>query len=223
MSQVLEATQRVWAANRKLSGDSVHDGRHGDPNRSDAAADVQGGVAGRSRPGRQHDFGLREGIQRRRDDADHDRRRADFWRLRLHEGLSGREADARCEAATDLRGHVANPASRDRAQPAQGVSAARAGQFAGTTGCGIGGSWSAGSLPVIAPTYSPSWYTSTRPVVGSGNRFHSSGGGASEGGAYTTGAGAAGAGGGAAEHEAIAIDNSRGNVAREILLFMVRR
>src|SRR5208337_2451101 len=97
------------------------------------------------------------------------------------------------------------------------------GQFAGTTGCGIGGSGSAGSLPVTAPTYSPSWYTSTRPVVGSGNRFHSSGGGSSEGGIYTTGAGAAGAGGGVAEHEAIAIDNSRGNAAREILLFMVWR
>ena len=172
---------------------------------------------------RQHDFGLREGIQRRRDDADHDRRRADFRRLWLHEGLSGGEADARREAAADLRGHVADPARRDRAQPAQGVSARRArGQFAGATGCGIGGSWPAGSLPVTAPTYSPSWYTSTWPVVGSGNRFHSSGGGASEGGTYTTGAGAGGAGG-AAEHEAIAIDNSRGNAAREILLFMMRR
>src|SRR5581483_3578538 len=35
-------------------------------------------------------------------------------RLRLHEGVSGREADARREALPDLRRHVADPAPRDR-------------------------------------------------------------------------------------------------------------
>ena len=34
-----------------------------------------------------------------------DRRRPDLRRLRLHEGVPGREADARREAAADLRGH----------------------------------------------------------------------------------------------------------------------
>ena len=48
-----------------------------------------------------------------------DRRRADLRRLRLHEGVPGREADARREAPADLRGHVADPAHRDRAQRAR--------------------------------------------------------------------------------------------------------
>ena len=57
---------------------------------------------------------LREALRRRHGDEGHDRRRADLRRLRLHEGVPGREADARREAVPDLRGHVADPAARDR-------------------------------------------------------------------------------------------------------------
>ena len=47
-------------------------------------------------------------------DEGHDRRGAGLRRVRLHEGVPGREADARREAVPDLRGHVADPAARDR-------------------------------------------------------------------------------------------------------------
>ena len=47
MPQVLAPAQRVRAADREFPGDPVHDGRHGDQDRGDAAADLQGGVAGR--------------------------------------------------------------------------------------------------------------------------------------------------------------------------------
>src|SRR5204862_3791291 len=44
----------------------------------------------------------------------HDRRSPDLRRVRLHEGVPGREADAGREALPDLRGHLADPAARDR-------------------------------------------------------------------------------------------------------------
>ena len=47
------------------------------------------------------------------DEGDH-RCRAGVRRLRLHEGVSGREADARREALPDLRRHLTDPAPRDR-------------------------------------------------------------------------------------------------------------
>ncbi len=71
---------------------------------------------------RQRDFGVCEGLQCRRDDADHDRRGADFRRLWIHEGVSGREANARREAVADLRRHVADSARRDRAEFTEGVN-----------------------------------------------------------------------------------------------------
>ena len=46
------------------------------------------------------------------------RRRAGLRRLRLHQGVPGREADARREDHAALRGHVADPAARDRARDA---------------------------------------------------------------------------------------------------------
>ena len=46
-------------------------------------------------------------------EVDH-RRRPDLRRLRLHEGVPGREADAGREAVPDLRGHLADPAAGDR-------------------------------------------------------------------------------------------------------------
>jgi hypothetical protein len=61
-------------------------------------------------------------------------------------------------------------------------------------------------------------------VVGSGNMFHSSGGGGlGSGGMYTIDAGAGAGGGGVAEHPAIATNKNNGNAAREILEFMMRR
>ena len=59
---------------------------------------------------------LREALRRRHGDEGDDRRRPDLRRLRLHQGVPGREADARREAVPDLRGHVADPAARDRAR-----------------------------------------------------------------------------------------------------------
>ena len=49
-----------------------------------------------------------------------DRRGPDLRRLRLHEGVPGREADARREAAADLRGHQPDPAHGHRAQHPRG-------------------------------------------------------------------------------------------------------
>ena len=57
---------------------------------------------------------VREALRGRHGDEGDDRRRAGLRRLRLHEGVPGREADARREAVPDLRGHVADPAARDR-------------------------------------------------------------------------------------------------------------
>ena len=57
---------------------------------------------------------VREAVRRRHGDEGHDRRGPGLRRLRLHQGVPGREADARREAVPDLRGHVADPAARDR-------------------------------------------------------------------------------------------------------------
>ena len=110
--------QAFGAADREFPGDPVHDGRHGGGGRSDAPADLQGGVVGRSRREPQRDFELRQALQRRRLHEGHHRRGADLRRLRLHERLPGAEADARRQAAANLRGHVADPADGDRAEPA---------------------------------------------------------------------------------------------------------
>ena len=57
---------------------------------------------------------LREAVRGRHGDEGDDRRRPDLRRLRVHQGVPGREAHARREAVPDLRGHVADPAARDR-------------------------------------------------------------------------------------------------------------
>ena len=57
---------------------------------------------------------LREAVLGRDGDEGDDERGAGLRRLRVHEGVPGREADARREAVPDLRGHVADPAARDR-------------------------------------------------------------------------------------------------------------
>ena len=53
----------------------------------------------------QHRLELRQGLRRRRRHAGGHRRRPDLRRLRLHQGVPGREAHARRQAAADLRGH----------------------------------------------------------------------------------------------------------------------
>ena len=66
---------------------------------------------------------VREALRGRHRDEGDDRRRAGLRRLRLHQGVPGREADARREAVPDLRGHLADPAARDRQGdlPAEGL------------------------------------------------------------------------------------------------------
>ena len=53
-------------------------------------------------------------LRGRHGDEGDDGRGAGVRRLRLHEGVPGREADARREAVPDLRRHVADPAPGDR-------------------------------------------------------------------------------------------------------------
>jgi acyl-CoA dehydrogenase len=66
----------------------------------------------------------RQALRRRRRDARRDRRGAGLRRLRLHQGLPGREADARRQDHAALRGHRADPADRDRARGARPGEAA---------------------------------------------------------------------------------------------------
>ena len=70
-----------------------------------------------ARPGQaQHARRLaREALRRGLGDGDRDRRRAGLRRVRLHQGVPGREADARREDHAAVRGHVPDPAARDRA------------------------------------------------------------------------------------------------------------
>jgi len=88
--------------------------RHGDRDRGRPAARLAGGVA--PRPGQAGDAPVvvREALRSRHGDEGHDRRRPDLRRLRVHQGVPGREADAGREALPDLRGDVADPAARDR-------------------------------------------------------------------------------------------------------------
>ena len=75
----------------------------------------------------------RQALRRRHRDGGHDGRGAGLRRLRLHQGLPGREADARREDHAALRGHVADPAARDRARdaaPAPHRRARRGGRLA---------------------------------------------------------------------------------------------
>src|SRR5690242_18704453 len=65
-------------------------------------------------PARQHGQMCRQ----RHGDEGHDRCRPDFWRLRLHDGLSGRAHDARRQADPDFRRHQPDPAGGDRTRAA---------------------------------------------------------------------------------------------------------
>ena len=82
--------------------------------RSRAPALLAGGLD--DRPGNARDAAVVvcEALRRRHLHGGHDRRGAGLRRLRVHEGVPGREADARRKALPDLRGHLADPAARDR-------------------------------------------------------------------------------------------------------------
>ena len=95
-------------------GDQLHDRRHGDRDRGSAAARLAGRVAARPGPARDARVLVREAVLGRHGDEGDHGRRAGLRRLRVHEGVPGREADARREAVPDLRRHVADPAPRDR-------------------------------------------------------------------------------------------------------------
>src|SRR5207244_4641880 len=75
---------------------------------------LAGGVDDRSRTARDPAVQLCEAVRSRHLHGGHDRRRPDLRGLRVHEGVPGREADAGRQAVPDLRGHLADPAARDR-------------------------------------------------------------------------------------------------------------
>ncbi len=100
---------------------------------ADMATKVEAGPAARlqvrraARPGRAQHARLvsRQALRRGLRDGDHRRRRAGLRRLRLHQGVPGREAHARREDHAAVRGHVPDPASGDR--PRDPDAAARRG------------------------------------------------------------------------------------------------
>ena len=75
-------------------------------------------VAARPGPAQHARLLTRQALRRRLRDGGHHRRRAGLRRLRLHQGVPGREADARREDHAALRGHLADPAPRDRPRDA---------------------------------------------------------------------------------------------------------
>ena len=78
--------------------------------------------------GMRNTHGLLDGqaLRRRLGDGDHRRRRAGLRRLRLHQGVPGREADARRQDHAALRGHQPDPAPGDRQRGAAAAQRRRA-------------------------------------------------------------------------------------------------
>ena len=111
-----EGARPVRDADRDEPGRLVPHRRHGGRDRGGAPAHLAGGVDDRPglRPQGDEVLLLREALRRRHGDEGDHRRRAGLRRIRLHQGVPGREAHARREALPDLRGHVADPAPRDR-------------------------------------------------------------------------------------------------------------
>ena len=112
----IEGAHPVRDADRDEPGDQLPDRRHGDEDRGVAAALLAGGVDDRQRDARDAAVLVREALRRGHLHGGHDRCGAGVRRLRVHEGVPGREADARRQAVPDLRGHFADPAARDRAR-----------------------------------------------------------------------------------------------------------
>ena len=104
--------------------------------RGRAPADVAVGRAARPGPAQHARLLARQALRRRLGHGDHRRCRAGVRRLRLHEGVPGREADARREDHAALRGHVTDPAPRHRARgpPAPPGTGGRLGQPASPHG-----------------------------------------------------------------------------------------
>ena len=117
--RLLEGARPVRRADRDAPGDPVHDRRHGDRGRGGPPADLAGARSLLDQGKRNTLVVLaRQALRRRHRDGGHHRRRAGLRRLRLHQGVPGREADARREDHAALRGHLADPAPRDRARDA---------------------------------------------------------------------------------------------------------
>ena len=142
LRRVREGARHVRHADRDAPGRQLHDRRHGNGDRGVAPALLAGGLDARPglRPQGDALLLVRQALRRRHGDEGRDRRRAGLRRLRLHQGVPGREAHARREAVPDLRGHVADPAPRDRARdlhaevrarPARRLEASRRGDRAG--------------------------------------------------------------------------------------------
>src|ERR1700730_13876713 len=123
--RLLPRTRAVRRADRDAPGGPVHDRRHGHRHRGCAAADMEVGV--HARPGTaQHTCVLAcQALRRRQRHESDDRRDPDLRRLRLHQGLPGGEAVPRREDHAAVRGHIADPAPRDRTRNA--VAAPRRG------------------------------------------------------------------------------------------------
>ena len=75
-------------------------------------------VAARQRHAQHAGVLARQALRRRLRDGGRHRRRAGLRRLRLHQGVPGREADARRQDHAAVRRHVADPAPRHRARDA---------------------------------------------------------------------------------------------------------
>jgi acyl-CoA dehydrogenase len=108
-------------AHPRSPGDSVHARRHGEGHPRRTAARLPERVDARRRPAQHAGLELRQVLRGRHRDARHHRRRAGLRRLRVHQGVPGREADARRQARADLRGHQPGPAARDGARAAEGL------------------------------------------------------------------------------------------------------
>ena len=82
-------------------------------------------VAARQRRAQHARLLAREALRRGHRDGGHRRRRPGLRRLRLHQGVPGREADARREDHAALRRHVPDPAPRHRPRGADAAQARR--------------------------------------------------------------------------------------------------
>ncbi len=111
-----EGARPVRDADRDEPGHLVPRRGHGHRDRGRPPAHVAGRVDDRPGLRAQGDEVLvvREAVRRGHRDEGHHRRGPGLRRLRLHQGVPGREAHARREAVPDLRGDLADPAARDR-------------------------------------------------------------------------------------------------------------
>ena len=114
--RVREGARHVRPPDRHAPGRQLPHRGHGGGDRGGAAPHVAGRVDARLRIRSPCDslLVLREAVLGRHGDEGDDGRSSDLRRLRVHQGVPGGEADARREALPDLRGHVADPATRDR-------------------------------------------------------------------------------------------------------------